>query len=48
MAAWATITGNIVRAEEWEILRKMDRAYLAAVGTEMAEATKRAEAKRKK
>ncbi|HEV7417681.1 MAG TPA: hypothetical protein VGN98_16105 [Tianweitania sediminis] len=31
LRAWAEMTGNIVRPEEWRILREMDGAFLAAV-----------------
>lgn len=30
MTAWAGQTGNVVRREEWAILRDMDAAYLSA------------------
>ena len=30
LAAWAKLTGEIVRPEEWQILRDMDRAFLIA------------------
>lgn len=38
LLSWASLTGAIVRPEEWAILRDMDGAYLAAVAEEQAEA----------
>lgn len=32
LKAWAELTGEIVRPEEWQIIRKMDQAFLEAVG----------------
>ena len=28
LKAWEAMTGNIVRREEWQFIREMDRAYL--------------------
>lgn len=44
MMAWATLTGNIVRAEEWSVIRAVDRAYLSALSDERAESAARMKA----
>lgn len=34
MAAWSHLTGNIVRSEEWQIMRDMDVTYLRATSSD--------------
>jgi hypothetical protein len=46
MMAWAHLTGNIVRVEEWGVLRRIDRAFLSALADERADAMARADAAR--
>lgn len=41
--SWATITGNIVRTEEYAILRAMDAAYSLELTTELAAHRQRAQ-----
>lgn len=42
IAAWSSLTGNIIRREEIEIIRRMDAAFLRAIAREQAEAAERA------
>ena len=35
--AWQQMTGNIVRPEEWQILRAMDTAYISALRSEFSD-----------
>ena len=34
MKAWESMTGNIVRREEWQILREMDQAFLRSANAQ--------------
>jgi hypothetical protein len=47
MLAWQSITGNIVLAEEWAVLRDMDFAFLNTVAIEREADRKARESKAK-
>ncbi|MGB3898193.1 MAG: hypothetical protein WA973_06530 [Mesorhizobium sp.] len=42
IAAWAALTGVVIRREEVSIIRNLDAAYLSAFAKEQAEAAERA------
>lgn len=34
MRAWAFLTGNVLRADEWSVILAVDKAYLQAIEEE--------------